>query len=278
MDHRAAVTFGDTLNFIGYDAGEPPLHPGDLLPLTLYFQVLKNPGHNMAGRVTLAPPFYAFWNSTHGVAPFTVALAGRLPGDIVQTDVQLRVPGDASSGGLSLQLELEGEAAQTLWFPSKTVEIGETQIESIARPNATVSIPHLTNVRLGDSIEFLGFDLRAPQPLRAGDSLTLTLFWRTTKNVDTSYTVFTHLLDKNSRIFGQNDSLPASSARETTGWAPGEVIVDEHSFVVKPGAAPGKYTIEIGMYNAVDEKRLPVLDSSSSPDGDRILLEELTVQ
>jgi 4-amino-4-deoxy-L-arabinose transferase-like glycosyltransferase len=278
MDHHSKVTFGDALSFVGYDEGDAPLHPGDLLPLNLYFQVLNNPERDISGRVSLAPPFYEFWNSTRAVAPFTLSLRGRLPGDIVQTGAQLRIPGDATGGALSLQLALEGEMARTPLFPTDTVEIGDTQVESIARSTSPTNIPHPMDVRLEDGIEFLGYGLSASEPLHAGDSLTLTLFWRTGRTLDTSYTVFTHLLDAGSRIIGQNDSLPANGARETTSWSPGDVIADAHSFVVNADAAPGKYTIEIGMYNAADETRLQILGSNLQPAGNRILLEELTVQ
>lgn len=278
MDHHVGVTFGDALTLIGYNIGDAPFHPGDLVPLTLYFQVLKNPGHDAAGHVAISPPFYAFWDTTHAVTSFTLSLGDRLPGDIVQTSLQLKVPADAGGGAQSLQLAIDGEPSPGLLFPRDSVEIGDTQVESIARPTAPAAISHPMSVRLGDAIEFLGYDLNAPQPLRAGDNVELTLYWRADKSLSTSYTVFTHLLDANNQIFGQNDSPPANGQRLTTGWAPGEVIADEHAFVVKPDAAPGNYAIEIGMYNAVGGIRLPVLDSASDPAGDRILLPGLTVQ
>ncbi|MGZ7042755.1 MAG: hypothetical protein ACXVH7_13265, partial [Thermoanaerobaculia bacterium] len=195
-----------------------------------------------------------------------------------QADAGLRVPAGASSGDLSLQLSLEDEKAADIFFPQPSVEIGATHVESVTRLTAQLTITHPMGVRVGDSIEFLGYDLRAPQPLHAGDNLTLTLFWRAAKSTSTFYTVFTHLLDAHSQIFGQNDSPPASGERATTGWAPGELIADGHSFRVDSGAAPGKYTLEIGMYDPASGTRLPVLDSASRPAGDRILLQELTVQ
>lgn len=278
MDHHTRVPLGDDLNFVGYDSGDGPLHPGDLLPLTLYFQLLKNPGHDLEGRVSLDPPFYALWNSTRADAPFALALAGRSPGDIVQADAQLRVPSDAVDGNLSLHLALAGLTVGNFVFPRQSVEIGDAQVESISRSTAPLSISHPMGVRLGDSFEFLGYDLHAPEPLRAGDNLTLTLYWRSTKSTETSYTIFTHLLDARNQIAGQNDSPPANGARDTTGWAPGEVVADEHSFQVKANSSPGRYTIEIGMYDAARSVRLPVLDSEARPAGDRILLQDLTIQ
>jgi mannosyltransferase len=278
MDHHIGVTFGNELNFIGYDVGDTTVRPGEAIPLTLYFQLLRTPQHEVQGRVLLTPPFFAFWNSTRVFAPFTLPLAGRLPGDMVQTSVLLRVPGDASGGTLTLSLALDGEAAPGFLLPREAVEIGDAHVESITRAISPMGIAHPMNVRLGEAVEFLGYDLRAPQPLRAGDSVSLTLFWRARKTMDTSYTVFIHLLDARSQIRGQNDSLPMNGTRETTSWSPGEEIADAHSFVVNADAAPGTYAIEIGMYNAADGTRLPVFDSTSRAAGDRVLLGELTVQ
>ncbi len=114
--------------------------------------------------------------------------------------------------------------------------------------------------------------------MHAGDQVTLTLFWRADKVVPTSFTVFTHLLDPGNQIAGQHDSRPANGERETTNWAPGEVIADEHTFEVKADAVPGDYTLEIGMYNAADNTRLPVLDAAGRVSGDRFVLETMTVQ
>lgn len=277
MDHHAGATFGGQVKLLGYDSGDGPVHPGDLFPLTLYFQLLANPGHDLSGQVKLAAPFYAVWNSASAVAPFTLALTGRSPGDIVQTDVQLRVPGDAG-GELSLQLRVDGEGASNPVFSAQSVEIGSAKIEAIARSTAPLTISHPMGVRIGDSIEFLGYDLRSPQPLHAGDTLSLILFWRSLKTTGTSYTVFTHLLDSREQVAGQNDSKPANGSRETMAWSPGEVIADEHSFQVNPNAAPGQYRIEVGMYDASTGTRLQVFGADSHPGGDRILLQELIVQ
>lgn len=278
LDHRAGINFGGSVNFIGYDSGDAPLRPGELLPLTLYFQLLNNPGHDLNGRVSLTAPLFAFWDSTSASVPFTLALRDRTAGDIVQSSIQVRVPGDAGSGSFDLRLGLNGQAAQVLFFSQDDAKIGEAQVESIPRSTAQVLISHPMNVRLDDAVEFLGYGLVAPQPLHAGDSLTLTLFWRAGKTMDRSYTVFTHLLDAGNVIAGQNDSRPAGGLRDTTSWTPGETIVDEHSFVVSSSAPPGRYSIEVGMYNAETNTRLPVLDPPSHPAGDRILLQELTVQ
>jgi hypothetical protein len=94
---------------------------------------------------------------------------------------------------------------------------------------------------------------------------------------DVSYTVFTHLLDGNSRIWGQKDSLPGGGALPTTSWRVGEVIIDNYEIMVNPDTPLGEYLLEVGMYQAATGQRLPISDEAGTVLGDRILLDTVVV-
>ena len=96
--------------------------------------------------------------------------------------------------------------------------------------------------------------------------------------MDASYTVFTHLLDSDSRTWGQKDNVPQAGGYPTTLWVEGEVVIDEYEIVVKPDAPPGQYVIEIGMYLPQSGQRLPVSDESGQVQGDRVLLGAIEIQ
>ncbi len=97
--------------------------------------------------------------------------------------------------------------------------------------------------------------------------------------MDKPYTVFAHLLDKDSKVVAQKDSQPANGARPTTGWVTNEYIADSYDLALKPDTAPGQYQIEIGWYDAKDPAfaRLQVLDDSGAPAGDRVILKTTVV-
>ena len=97
---------------------------------------------------------------------------------------------------------------------------------------------------------------------------------------DTSYTIFAHLLDEQSRIWGQQDNLPLQGTYPTTGWLPEEVVIDPYQIPVHDDAPSGTYKIEIGLYDGATGIRLPVVDPASQTLlGDHLLLpEEITVQ
>ncbi|MBE9506767.1 MAG: hypothetical protein IMY86_01845 [Chloroflexi bacterium] len=124
--------------------------------------------------------------------------------------------------------------------------------------------------RFGEDIALLGFDLESDQ-VAPGDTLHLTLHWRALDRPDVAYTVFTHLLDADGQLQGQQDSMPMRGTLLTTCWVPGEYVSDPYDIAVAADAPPGQYWLEVGLYWLRTGERLPV----SGPDAilpDRILL------
>jgi len=132
--------------------------------------------------------------------------------------------------------------------------------------------------RFGERVILLGYELDA-EAIAPGERLTLTLYWQALGPVETGYTVFTHLIDAQERIWAQHDGLPADGARPTDRWEVGELVVDRHALTVSPGALPGLYQLEVGLYRAETGARLPALDGDGRPlAGDRVLLGPVTVR
>jgi len=128
------------------------------------------------------------------------------------------------------------------------------------------------SLRLGEAVRFLGYDLDR-QEIHPGESLHLTLYWQAVSEMDTSYTVFNHLIDGGNRIWGHEDSIPGGGTLPTSSWIEGEYVVDVHEIPIRDDAPPGQYLIETGMYDLATMIRLPVLDAQGTVIGDRILLE-----
>jgi hypothetical protein len=92
-----------------------------------------------------------------------------------------------------------------------------------------------------------------------------------------SYTVFTHLLDAEERVWSQVDSIPLRGEAPTTSWVSGEVIADEYNIVAEPSTPPGAYSIEIGMYDVATGQRLPIFTGGQQLEGDRLVLGQIRV-
>ena len=151
------------------------------------------------------------------------------------------------------------------------VALGHIEVQGRARQFAIPEVRYPMEARLGEGVRFLGYDLSTNE-VRAGGTLQLTLYWQALEEMQVSYTVFTHLLDAENRIWGQRDSVPGAGTLPTTSWVKGEIITDQYEIVVDPEAPPGEYVIEIGMYDADTGQRLRVLSGDQGLEADRLVL------
>jgi hypothetical protein len=145
------------------------------------------------------------------------------------------------------------------------------QVRGRPRQFSHPAIEHPISLKVGDRIAFLGYSLGTDQ-VRPGDALSLTLYWQALAETQSNYTVFTHLLGPDGRVWGQQDNLPGKGNLPTTGWTQGEYITDPYEIVVNTDAPPGEYQLEVGMYDATTGARLSVTDGAGQSQGDRILL------
>jgi len=122
-------------------------------------------------------------------------------------------------------------------------------------------------------IAFLGYELLTPTPI-PGQEMGLLTYWRILEQPDYPPKIFVHLLDGHSRIWGQHDGLDVPME----GWYPGDVIVQLHTFAVAADAPPGRYWIEVGLYNPRTMERLQVIGDDGASLGNRLLLREKVVQ
>jgi hypothetical protein len=70
-------------------------------------------------------------------------------------------------------------------------------------------------------------------------------------------------------VIAQHDGYPVHESRLTTGWMPGEYIVDEHALTFLPEGQGyrGPARLEVGFYDPETNHRIPV-----SNGGDHVVL------
>ncbi len=180
------------------------------------------------------------------------------------------------SGSNEVEFEVQpvgGPSPQ--WDPR--LYLGVYNITQLATLGVADVMPtHQKQINLADKIEFIGYDQNT-DTVHAGDTLHLTLYWRTLEQMDDSYKVFIHLLDQQGNKIAQYDTVPRNWQLPTTAWGRGEVILDEYSFTIPPGALFGQYQIWIGMYSSETMQRLNIQMEDNSITSDSILLSNLTI-
>jgi hypothetical protein len=91
--------------------------------------------------------------------------------------------------------------------------------------------------------------------------------------METSYRVFVHLLDKQGNLWAQSDGEPVGWSRPTTGWAPGEVVMDKRTLEIPADVPSGSYTLVAGLYDLQASERLSLPDGTTA-----VLITSVTIK
>ncbi len=114
--------------------------------------------------------------------------------------------------------------------------------------------------------------------VQSGRRLDLSLFWKATARVETSYSVFIHLIDAQHHIWAQQDSVPQGGDFPTDEWMGGDVIADWYSILVPLDTPPGDYLLVARMHDSSNGQRLAVFDERRVSQRDRAIIAQVTVE
>lgn len=268
IQHPLERNLAGRLKLLGYGLDKEAVAFGEEFTLTVYWQALREMNEDYELAVQLrgengvwAEGRYVLGNEYHPTSRWR-------EGEALWTRYELGVDTEAPyvEGTLEIDL-LDAEGRSLLGKPCVL-----TQMEIQGRRFEVPRIQHPREVDLGGTVAFLGYDLKAEE-IKAGDIIHLTLYWRAAKEMEISYTVFTHLLGEDNRLWGQKDGIPMNGRHPTTQWQHGEVIADEYHIAMEEGIPEGRYLLEIGMYDLETGERLPAFEAGKKLAGGRILLD-----
>jgi hypothetical protein len=114
--------------------------------------------------------------------------------------------------------------------------------------------------------QLVGYTMEPRDGIRAGSTLTLTVYYRAQGGDPRNLHEFVHLYEPSLGLAAQHDGLPQQGGNPTWAWLADEVIESVIPLVVDPAAAPGQYALLLGFYDpALNNTRVPVSD----PQGQR---------
>jgi len=225
---------------------------GQLFVLLTYWQAHAQPEQSYAFRV-----LWLDKDDQVAAASPSTSLVVRYPtdqwesGDIWKGIHPLYVPGRLEAGDYTVALQLFDGEEET----GERVDLGQISISTPPRTFQVPTINTTTDATWENNIRLRGYDL-LQQDIRQGNGLELTLYWQPEADVTTSLTVFVHVYDADGNTVAQQDSIPLSGTRPTTGWAPGEILTDRYAILVPTDVPPGRYWIRVGLYNATTGERI----------------------
>ncbi|MEN6479260.1 MAG: glycosyltransferase family 39 protein [Anaerolineales bacterium] len=265
--HADQVSLAPGLSLVGWDELPNELYMGDSADVLLYWRAEEEarPDYDVELALVDAAGVEVASQRT-SVADAGYPTSAWKSGEVLARYYRLTLPDDVPWADASLQVRLL----------SSGQGVGERHVlGQVAVRGRLVSLPsiaHPQRATLGNSIAFLGYDLS--ESVSAGGTVELTLYWQALAEVEASYTVFTHLLDRAGAVKGQLDSVPLGGRLPTNSWKAGEYVADYYAIPVDAAAPAGEYQIEIGMYDAAQNAtRLPLVVEGVRQQDDRLLLD-----
>jgi hypothetical protein len=113
------------------------------------------------------------------------------------------------------------------------------------------------DAEIGGTARLLGYRLDKKE-VRAGEVLTVYVYWLPESRTDVPYTVFVHLLSPEAGSLAQRDTYPGQGNWATTVWDVGRPFVDVYRLRIPADIPETKTKIVIGLYDGQSGARLPV--------------------
>jgi hypothetical protein len=256
--------FGDVA-LIGYETPDRRYLPGDSVPVTLYWQVIRRSENDLS--------LYLHATLDDGSVIGKVDSypgAGRLRTTMWQPNAiyadTYSVPLNKDAQGLSRLRVQVGWWAYPIGVhvpaaddKGKPLNVVMLNVGGFAPPNVALQTPDMwtpvQSVSFGGAIRLLGYQ---------SDGNMLTLAWESQSPLSTNDTVFVQVLDRNNQVVGQGDAPPDLP---THYWNPGERFLTHHAITYATRPPSGDYRLIIGWYNPSENTRL----STDSPDNTYLL-------
>jgi len=136
--------------------------------------------------------------------------------------------------------------------------------------NAVIGAQHTSNVRFGDSIELIGYDLSSTS-VRPGGQLKVTLYWRALKPLTVNYRSLAMIARVGDQGLLAQDDRVHPGGIPTSSWRTDHYIIDEHTITIPKNAPEMVYQVQVALYDPNTLAHLPVDGLSGSAAGQAIL-------
>jgi 4-amino-4-deoxy-L-arabinose transferase-like glycosyltransferase len=145
--------------------------------------------------------------------------------------------------------------------------------DMLARLAEVYDDPRILQVQ--DEVTLMGHDVDDTWAVPGGVVL-VTLYWQTDRGIIFPYKVFTHL--EEGRLWAQADDEPGCAQFPTYLWRAGDRVVDRHAIFLPDDMPPGRYPLQVGLYEVRTDLRMDVLDELGNPEGNALSLPAISVR
>ncbi len=254
---REGVQFANGLRLLGYDISATELQAGDVIDVTLEWEVTEQMDRDWSIFVHLSDPVLgrpiAQRDMFHGQGLRPTSLLN--VGERVTTRHRLQLPNTAiAPAELQLNVGLYDFATCPICERLSVVDAGLLPVDAEAVTIGDVGLtavsgttPNPISVNFEKGFELVGYELN-PRQTTGDETVDLTLYWRLNTPIRDDYTFFAQLVDAQTTRWASQD-LPIPTAQ----WAVGDVIPVPMQLTVRADTPADVYPIIIGLYILSDE-------------------------
>lgn len=106
-----------------------------------------------------------------------------------------------------------------------------------------------TDIRFGESIRLLGFEINGGNSLNGRDYLPISLYWQADAPLESRYTVAVYLRDANGAPIAQHDYPPFGGFAPTDTWQPNRPVWDHRALALPSNLPDGEYQLWVKLYD-----------------------------
>lgn len=270
---RLDLTYDNELRLIAYRVDKSPVHPGDWLPVTLYWQAARPIAKNYSVFIHLLGQNNAVIGQVN-----TYPAGGNWPtsllepGKILEDTYYIPILPEAGAPAVIrlamglFEFEDPARAAKPAVNPAgETVQPIVGAIPLLPRHWSKPEPGHRLTANFGGQIQLLGYDgPPAETVIKPGDQISLTFFWETLSAPGQDLTLFIHLIEPTTQTQMAGFDRPPDFS--TAFWQPGYQIGDSRQLAIPADLPPGTYELQLGWYNPTSLARLPLTTANDHQD------------
>jgi hypothetical protein len=252
-----SISFGNTIQLLGYDLPKTKVRAGDTLPLTLYWRATVPVVDNYQVFAHLTRPATHIWGQSDNLNPGEIPTQ-RWPLDkYIRDEHELNIltgtpPGDYQ---LTIGLYTLAGGARVPVFGTDGVFLGDTfALETPVNVTATGRAPDegalgLTEqlgVGINDQITLVGLSVPDRQ-IELPGFVHLALLWRADVDQPDDIVVRVQLLDSSGGIVDEIATAPVDGRYPASVWSEGEIVRDQYALWLPADFAPGLYGLRVSI-------------------------------
>jgi hypothetical protein len=239
IQHEVGEPVGG-MRLLGYNLDREEVAPGEMVLVTLFWQSEERQASLPEVTLDLSGEVVAIGEPGRVGEPVPAGMAWR-----EQYPVTVPAGTDAGAGVIGLRA---GDGTRH--------SLGSIRVKAVERTFEQPDVAQTVDALFGGVVRLVGVTVEAGE-----DGLGVELVWGAEAEIGASYTVFVHALDAEGNIVAQSDSIPAGGARPTSGWLPGEYVIDAHRLAVEAGEVAA---LRVGLYDAGTGIRVGVDDGGDA--------------